>query len=72
MVDQVLFHDLLSEAQDLRILGIDGGPHPMRIRIAKGRDPREVFNGSAAGGAEQRFVNTKDVRILKFQYKDHS
>jgi hypothetical protein len=44
MVDQVLFHDLLSEAQDLRILGIDDGPHPMRIRVAKGRYSREVFN----------------------------
>src|SRR5262245_35442105 len=53
MVDQVLFHDLLSEAQDVRILGIDDGPHPVRIRVAKGRDSREVFNGSTAGGTEQ-------------------
>ena len=69
MGDQVLFHDLLSEAQDLRIPGIDNGPHPMRIRVAKGRYPREVFNGSAACGAEQRFVDAKDVRIA--MHVDH-
>src|SRR4029450_3681934 len=63
MGDQVLFHDLLSEAQDLRLLGIDDGPHPMRIRVAKGLYPREVLNGAAAGGAEQRFINAKNVRI---------
>src|SRR4051794_22697074 len=56
MVDQVRFHDLLSEAKDLWILRIDNGPHPMRIRVAEGLHPREVFNGAAAGGAEQRFV----------------
>jgi hypothetical protein len=28
MGDQVLFHDLLSEAKDLRFLRIDDGPHP--------------------------------------------
>jgi hypothetical protein len=39
MGDQVLFHDLLSEAKDLRFLRIDDGPHPMRIRVAKGLYP---------------------------------
>ena len=64
MGDQVLFHDLLSEAKDLRFLRIDDGPHPMRIRVAKGLYPREVLNGAAAGGAEQRFINAKNVRRL--------
>src|SRR4030095_5786808 len=63
MVHQVLLHDLFSEAEDLRILGVDDSSDPMRIRIANGLYPREVFNGSPARGAEQGFVDAKDVRI---------
>ena len=59
MVDQVLLHDLLSEALYLWISRIDNGPHPMRVRVAKGRYPCEVFNGSAAGRAAQGFVDAK-------------
>ena len=31
--------------------------------LAEGLHPREVFNDAAALGADQRFVNPKDMRI---------
>src|SRR5438876_662906 len=63
MLDQVLLHDLLSEAKYLWIPGIDDCPNPMRIGEAKGLHPREVFNDSTACGTDQRFVDAKDVSI---------
>src|SRR5205823_12658283 len=63
MLDQVLLHDLLSEAKYLWIPGIDDCPNPMRIGEAKGLHPREVFDDPPAGGADQGFVDAKVVSI---------
>jgi hypothetical protein len=63
MFDKVLLYDLESEAEYVRILWINDCPNPMRIGVADGLYPREVLNGPAACGAEQRFVDAKNVSI---------
>jgi hypothetical protein len=67
LVDQVLFHDLLSEAQDLRILEIDDGPNPMWIRVANGA-AAEV---SLISGFRNEFLNQLLIRTILLHFRKH-
>src|SRR5437868_5542122 len=59
----ILRDDLRIETEQLRICRINRHAHPMRIRIAKGLDAREVFKRTIDLLAIERLVDTKPVGI---------
>ena len=61
--DQILFNDLLPEAEYVWVFRIDDCPDPMRVRVSNRLHSREVLNDPPAYGADQRFVDAKGVSV---------
>src|SRR5262245_38376207 len=60
--------DPLAEAEDVRIVRIDGNLDPMMVWTAEGLDPREVFECGKAGLPpyslrSQRLVDPEEVAV---------
>jgi len=69
---QVRGHQVLVEGEDVRVVAVDGGAHPVVLGLAEGRHSGEVLNDEGArdpqrvvdgGGVGERLVYLEAVTI---------